>query len=363
MKLEIPPSPEAITSEWLTAALTPTGSLDGAKVNGFDAETIGVGAGFLGKLARLTLQYDRDAKAAPRTVVAKFPVLDVESREIAMLFRFYEREIRFYQEIAPRVSLRIPRAFHADIDTASGDFVLLMEDMAPARVGDQLDSCTPRQAACAIRDIAAFHAEWWMRPELESLSWMPCINDPINQSAEQAYQDAWQPFLDHMGDKVGPELRQTGERLATEVCAILDALAVRPRTIVHGDYRLDNMFFGGDAGDELGVVDWQIANRAVGTFDVAYFVTGNIPVEDRRAHEQAWLHDYHDILVEGGVTGYDFEQCTLDYRLSALFCLVYNVVGIGTLDFGNERGLRLFDEWTARTAAAIADLDCDSVFP
>ena len=122
-------------------------------------------------------------------MIAKFPVLDPASREIAMLFHFYEREIRFYQQIAPRISLRIPRAFHADIETASGDFVLLMEDMAPARVGDQLDSCSPAQSARAIHDIAAFHAEWWAHPDLESMSWMPYINDPINQSAEQAYQD------------------------------------------------------------------------------------------------------------------------------------------------------------------------------
>ena len=48
------------------------------------------------------------------------------------------------------------------------------------------------------------------------------------------------------------------------------------------------------------------------------------------------------VLVDGGVRGYDFDQCFEDYRASTLLCLLYSVLEIGSLDTANERGLELF---------------------
>ena len=49
-----------------------------------------------------------------------------------------------------------------------------------------------------------------------------------------------------------------------------------PHTIIHGDYRLDNLFFGTDESDyELAVIDWQIASRGGAAYDVAYFIILN----------------------------------------------------------------------------------------
>jgi len=159
-------------------------------------------------------------------------------------------------------------------------------------------------------------------------------------------------------------LASAGERLGTNVIAILNTMADRPCTIVHGDYRLDNLFFGSPQGGEpLAVIDWQISTRGIGTFDLAYFMTGNVATETRRALEKDVLRMYHDTLREGGVQDYDFDEFMRDYRLSALFCLVYNVIGIGSLDFGNERGLELFRVWTERTAAAIDDLNAAELMP
>jgi hypothetical protein len=236
--------------------------------------------------------------------------------------------------------------------------------MAPARCGDQLSSCTADEVRLAVRDLAAFQAGWWANPELDTLTWMPRINDPVNLAAEQAYQQAWPAFKEHFGGLLPESLNTAGEQIATRIIAILNAMADRPSTIVHGDYRLDNLFFcTPEGGEPLAVIDWQIANRGIGTFDLAYFMTGNVATETRRACEQEVLRVYHDTLLDGGVRGYDFDEFMRDYRLSALFCLVYNVVGIGNLDFGNERGIELFKVWTERTAAAIEDLNATELMP
>jgi hypothetical protein len=117
------------------------------------------------------------------------------------------------------------------------------------------------------------------------------------------------------------------------------------------------MFFASpQGGPEFTVIDWQIACRGGGVFDVAYFVAGTLPVEERRAREREIVKLYHDTLVENGVTGYTLEQCWQDYRLSVLFLLVYSVIAIGSLDMANERGLDLFTKISTRTLAAVDDL-------
>jgi aminoglycoside/choline kinase family phosphotransferase len=363
--LKIPASPEDVTADWLSAALHSGGAGIDATVASFDSEIIGVGVGFLGKLAKMTPRYaGTPPPGAPRTLIAKFPTLDAAAREVAMLFRFYEREVRFYEQIADRVSLRIPKPYYADIDTATGDFVLLLEDMAPACVGDQLESCSPEQALLAVHDIAAFHAGWWQQPALDELGWIPDIDDPVNLSAEDSYQQAWPVFLEHVGGALPDHLRRTGEQLGTRITQIMYGLAERPRTLIHGDYRLDNLFFASpQGGPPLAVIDWQIANRGPGAFDVAYFLSGNVTTATRRASEKGLLRTYHDTLVAGGVRDYGYDDFMRDYRMSVLFCLVYNVIGIGTLDFGNERGVALFDAWLERTGTAIADADAAALLP
>src|SRR5689334_23291231 len=102
-KLHIPASPEALTPEWLTDALRAGAAVESASVTGFDSQIVGAGAGFLGALAKLDLRYDRGVPGAPKSLIAKFPTLDPGGREIGNLFRFYEREVRFYEQVAERV--------------------------------------------------------------------------------------------------------------------------------------------------------------------------------------------------------------------------------------------------------------------
>ena len=91
------------------------------------------------------------------------------------------------------------------------------------------------------------------------------------------------------------------------------------------------MFFASpQGGPEFAVIDWQIANRGGGVFDVAYFVSGTLTPEERRSREHEIVKLYHDTLVENGVKNYSFDQCWQDYRLSTLFLLPYSVIGAGS---------------------------------
>jgi len=92
--VDIPKTPDDLSAEWLTAALQ-SGGAENARVTSFDYEPIAAGVGFLGKLGRLHLRYADDGKSLPRTLVVKQPTQDARSRQLAMMFRFYEREVSF----------------------------------------------------------------------------------------------------------------------------------------------------------------------------------------------------------------------------------------------------------------------------
>jgi thiamine kinase-like enzyme len=209
--------------------------------------------------------------------------------------------------------------------------------------------------------MAPFHATWWNKVDTPRLEWIPYGNDPINHFAESSYNDGWENFARNFGDRLSPRAMAIAERLKTKIIAIEDAFAAPPRTIVHGDLRYDNLFFGAEG--EMAVADWQIVLRARSPYDVGYFMSQSVNPADRKAIEMGILRRYHDKLLEHGVTDYTFDQCLDDYRVSAMFCLVYPVVAGGNLDLANARGVELVTTMLDRSIATILDLDCDEMIP
>ena len=127
---------------------------------------------------------------------------------------------------------------------------------------------------------------------------------------------------------------------------------------MHADWRLDNFFFGRRDGDyDFAVIDWQIANRGWGAYDVAYFMTTNLEPDVRRQHGDALLRVYFDALVAGGVRDYAFDTLQSDFRLSVALVLANMIGNVTSLDITNERGVALFELILGRVAQAAADVD------
>src|SRR6185437_10918589 len=80
--------------------------------------------------------------------------------------------VRFYQQLAPTARISTPRCWFTDVDEASHDFVLIMEDLAPAAVGDQLRGVSLEQARAVIVEAAKLHASHWADDGLDALPWV-----------------------------------------------------------------------------------------------------------------------------------------------------------------------------------------------
>ncbi len=360
--LPIPATADDLTAEWLTAALRDAGVLGDGRVTTVARETVGQGIGVLCQLFRLRPTYDGAPPTAPASVIAKLPSASEQTRQMATAFKFYEREVRFYDEFAHEVALPTARAYVARFDPATGNFVLLLEDLATHRLGDQLAGATLAESRLLVESLAQHHAQWWNHPRLPELDWIPKGDSEINKAGLSLYPMALPSYMERFGDALPAGIAPLAERLTRETSALLDRMSAGPATICHGDWRLDNLFFGAAPGaPPFTAVDWQIAVQTVGTYDLGYFTSQSMDVDLRRAHERELMDLYYDTLRAGGVEDYSHDQFIEDYRATLAFCLVYPVMGGGLGDLSNERGVALARAMTDRCAAAIQDWDAAAV--
>lgn len=361
----VPASMKEITPAWLTEALRAGGHIGEAVVDAIDSTPIGEGVGFLGELRRIELRYDRPENGAPASLIAKLPTAFPEARAVGMQFRYYERENRFYEEVAPHIGLRIPRAYYSGTDAEGGNFALLLEDLTgAARLGDQLEGCDIPTAEMVVRELAKFHAAWWNHPMVETLDWMPRVNDPLQLFAGQLYQAAWPAFVEIWGDTLPAALLEPGEKLGPAWTDVMNEFAKHDQFISHTDFRLDNMLFGEPGAEtELIVIDWQLCVRGGGLYDLGYFVSQSLPIELRRKHERDLIRLYHHTLCEGGVTNYPFERCWDDYRIAVLVALIIPVNSAVNTDLSNPRGAAVMKEIMVRSTTAVVDLNAGELLP
>jgi aminoglycoside/choline kinase family phosphotransferase len=358
----LPLTPEEVTPEWLTDALRQGGALPAGRVTAVASKVIGDGVGLLGQVARLTLTTE-PAGVAPATIVGKFPAVAPENREVCRQYGIYEREVGFYQRVAHTVPIRTPKVYAASYDPETGRYVLLLEDLREGRLGDQLAETTLDEAEAAVDAAAALHAAWWGRPELTGHTWMAEADAPVWMMVQDTYRASWPGFIERAGHRLSPYVRDVGERLADALPALRRRFAAGPQTVVHGDYRRDNLFFDvPDAPHGVAAIDWQLVMRGRGIYDVAYFLTQSVPPEFRRAHEAALVDRYLLQLAKHGVTGYSPSEAWADYRAVALYFFLSPVAWLsGDLDVSNERGLALATAFLDRSMSAIHDLQLGDV--
>jgi hypothetical protein len=302
-----------------------------------------VGNGLVGTSIRFTLRYETPAPDAPASIVGKFPATDPTSRESGAFLRLYLRETSFYRHIAPLVKIRTPRVFHNHYDPQTHDFVLLFEDLAPARGGDQLAGCDINDAAAAMREIAGLHAPLWGNPVMDSFDWLT-LPQPETQRLVQLVAPVADMFQERFANTLEPDVMQAVMRLKRMGETILFDQP-RVRTVLHGDFRLDNVLFDAKGGQwPLATVDWQTVGRGCGTQDASYFLGAGLRAWDRAAHEQDLLHIYHDQLVQYGVRDYSWEECWRDYRkhaLNGLFMAMFSAISVARTDRGDEMFLTM----------------------
>jgi len=355
---------EDVTSEWLTATLQAHGCLGEGTVRAFTITELAETTSVLGDLVRFELELEGAPPEAPRSVIAKFAVVAEENRALAMILGHYRREVGFYRELAGEASLPVPACYHARFDPETHDFVLLLEDLADLELGDQLLGCSRDDAVRSATCVARMHARWWEDERLDTIEWLPSLDDEVHVvGVPPAFDAGWANARDYLGVALTSSVVELGDRFSAAIPELLRRLSEPPRTLVHGDFRLDNLFFGPGPTRDLRVVDMQLVMSARGPYDIAYLCSQSLPIDERREYEEDLVRGYWGALTEAGVEGYGLDQCWEDYRLATLFCFVYPVVLMGGLDLGNPRSHELERTIFERSTTAITELDAMELLP
>lgn len=344
---EFPTHPDEVQPDWIGARLREAGLLEGGEVASLRWEPIGTGQ--VGDSVRFHLSYSVPGQG-PATLAGKFPASDPTSRATAAMLGLYLKEVTFYRELATKVAIRSPRALVAEIDPNRVDFVLLFEDLGPARGGNQLASCSAGDAREAIGQAAALHGPSW---NLGGVVDHPILAVPVEIKAQfgSLYAQAHAVFRERYADSLEPEFMTICDRL----CELreLQLGRVSPSTcLIHGDFRLDNMLFDiRDGREAIAVLDWQTVSAGNGLTDIGYFMGTGIGNELRRAHERDLLELYCAEMTSRGVP-MSLDAIWDDYvigALSGISTAVFSAAFVERTERGDANFLSM-----ARGACALA---------
>jgi hypothetical protein len=337
--------PDNITPAWLTQVFQHAG-LD---VRVDDIEAAPVGTGQVGENVRFKLA----GSGTPASVIGKFAALDPKSKQTGIDMQTYIREVFFYKALGPDVDIQTPKILFADANQETHDFVIIMEDLAPGEQGDQLAGCSIDQAAMALEQLAKLQGPRWgdrsLKPS-ELLSDSLAADGTVGK--QHFYQTLEPAFMQRYHAELEPDhvglVNLVGERLIDS-----NRLYEGPGVLSHGDYRLDNMMFGGPY--PLAVVDWQTISLNCPLLDVSYCLGTSLAPELRLKEEQQLIKHYLGVLKSYRIN-LDFNEAFRYYRNYSPAGLVMAVIAATIVD-ETPRGNDMFMAMAARSCQMCLELD------
>ena len=302
-----------IDEDWLGRALRQ--SEIEANVSTFTTRQVGTGQ--IGDCVRFEIEYESAPTDAPRSLVGKFPSDSAESRQTGISLGNYHREVKFYQRLQDGARISTPHCYFTEVDEDTHDFVLIMEDLAPSEQGDQLDGVDLETAKSVIVEGAKMHAAFWEDDTLDEHAWVNGTSNAPNPIQPDVVAALWAGFLERYGSRVTPQARRIGSAFTSNLEAY-ETFRSGARTLVHADFRPDNILFATpEGGRPVTVVDWQSFGYGPGASDIGYFVAGAVPVDMRRACEDELLRVYTDELERQGADPYPREELKRHYVAGA----------------------------------------------
>ena len=327
--VSIPRYPDDVTADWLAGVLDAVVS---------DIEFTAVGTWQTGATYRVAVAYAADDAVRDRVVFG------------------YRSECAFYASVADRVQVPIPQVYHCDISEDASNYALLLSDQAPATQGDQLAGCGETQARLAATAIAGLHGPTWGQREWLTFPGLPMST--VSDEAKKGLGDVAVMSADITVEKLGAKLSATDGQTFVEAMSLVTPWLQNDFgrfSLIHGDYRLDNMLFHPD-GKQIWVVDWQTLGVGLPARDLSYFAATSLEPDVRARVERDLVGDYHSALLTHGVTGYDLESCWGDYRYGVIQALLISALGFA-FAVGTDRGDDMIATMLRRGCQAIRDLE------
>ena len=348
--------PLLVDEEWLTSVLHEEGHLKDGKVIEIIKTPLGDSVGFLSRIVRLSCQYEGSREKLPESFILKAHTITPNFLGLAEELKVFDREYGFYKIFQHKVVSRLPKFFGGC--SKGGRGWLLLEDLGSIQACNQVVGLSNNQVMKTLENIAKIHAIGWESKELDSIEWLPTNDFWFRTEIEQSWEKLKQSY---------------GLRIGIEACKLIDCfvnchrdlferLNSRPKTLIHGDLRADNLLMDNEpmSSDDVIILDWQTTTQSLGAIDVAFLIAGSEPSAERHGHVHSLVASWHKELVRNGVANYSYEEAYLDVRFALLLCLAVPIKAfeeLGGPNFKNAREAQLAELMIFRYVQAGLDLN------
>ena len=230
-----------------------------------------------------------------------------------------------------------PRCYWCKFDAGSGEFGLLLEDLTGYDQEDDRQGLSSASLRRCVEVLAVMHSKWWQSPRLASCDFLFTVDAKNTLLLAEGHARSWSSFLERYGNVLPAGYEAFRPPLMRSLQLAGTALDAAPRTLVHLDFRADNLFFRGDLGRTV-AIDWQLATRGAAVADLATLFSNSTGTDLRRQAEEELLQMWHDTVVRATATSYSLEQASADFRRWLLIQVVRTVIAGASVSRDEQAG-------------------------
>ena len=385
------------------------GILDSGSIVSFTHRVVGEETGFLGEIAILSLTYSPEvihnstakdpasqapSSQAPSTVVLKIPTA-LKNRILGQSIGVYEKEIRFYSTLKDRLNIRTPGFYYGALSAADDPdvvlerlkglnrlpiwviailgmivqwifglmprrYALLIEDVSHYRLGDQSAESSDNDIKMALSCMASLHAQFWNSEELDALSWVT----PVEVSAKlihMGYLQSANKYLKENREKLSKDQLRLHAWLKKNGVQLTERLGKGPSTLLHGDFRVDNLCFDDDAGEML-LLDWQTTTSGSYGLELAYFLSTALPANASDEKLDEMIKYYQKSLALLGIDIPNEElRREFDIGMVAIVHRISPILHQSQLELGTGRGPEIMRNWIDSAYRKLENVELASI--
>jgi len=394
IQTDIPFRLDEITPAWLTRALRESGILKDAEVTDLTKRIIGEETGFLGQVVILKPIYSEKEANAPESMVLKIPT-PLKNRKMGQSMGVYEKEIRFYRDLKPKLWVRTPAHYYSALNAYDDPdvvierlkslnrlampliailaivvtwfiglfprrYVLLIEDVSHFRMGDQLNGCSETDVRGVLDAMAMLHAQFWDSEELANMSWVAPV-ELTSKLIHLTYLQAVEKYKRASKDQLSENQLALINWLKGNGISLTEVQGACSRTLLHGDFRLDNLCFDDTTGEVL-VLDWQTMTTGSAGMDLAYFLSAALPLETTEESINEMIEHYRQALIQRGVDVSN-QRIRWQYDIGMLSMLhrIAPILFQEQLELGTDRGPELMQGWIDKTFKKLEGVDFEHI--
>ena len=303
--------------------------------------------------SRLLVRYAEGHGEAvgPSSFFIKSSPSDFGSSLFGVLFGLGGNEVDFYRRIRPGLSIRSPDVLYSEGN--ANHYVILLEDLTEKGCDFKTlaAGCSFEEARKVITTLGTLHGKFWESPRFSAdLAWVRRLETDrdfrlLDLVRQLSVPIACRKYADVLPGEIVdviPHLMKNYRKLETE-------WARGPRTLLHGDAHLGNMYV---QEGEAGLLDWQVFNYGQGMRDISYLLVNSLGEGLRLQHQEELIRHYLAVLADQGIE-LTFDTAWRQYRLQSVYAWIAGVVTAPS----NFQPEAVVSAGLARASNALLDLD------